>query len=85
MKATVDEATLDREREYAEECYPSKRNDKRRICVFCGKTIPKGVTYYKHFDFPYEEDQRRWFADKKCYNRICDEIQDRTGRRPFYR
>ena len=70
MRATKEEAIRDiLDGEY-EEKLPALRWNKRRVCIFCGKKIPPGESYYKHFEYPYMPDQARWFACKDCFKKI---------------
>ena len=46
---------------------PAKRNDKRRVCIFCGRQIPKGEEYYTQWEYPYMLDQVRFFCCKRCF------------------
>lgn len=72
MRATKEEALGDiKNADYEEDCC-FRRNNKRRICVFCGKLILKGEDYYKHFEYPYLPDQKRWFACGKCFKKYRD-------------
>jgi len=50
----------------------SERNHKRRICVFCGRTIPKLETYYTNFPYPYVT-YPSWFACENCFKKewVC--------------
>lgn len=67
MKATKNDARKDIRYESYEEMLPASRKDKRRNCVFCGNNIPPDVVYYRHFEYPYEPNQKRWFACESCF------------------
>lgn len=67
MKATKQRAQVDIKFGDYEPMFRASRNDKRRICIFCNELIPKGIDYYKHFEYPYEPNQKRWFACKGCF------------------
>lgn len=69
MKTTKKRAQTDIRCGDYEEMFPASHNNKKRVCIFCNNLIPKGIRYYKHFEYPYEPNQKRWFACKKCFER----------------
>ena len=55
--------------------FPPKRNDKRRNCIFCGKNIKAGKEYFRHFEYTYMSNQKRWNSCVKCFNKIYEEYR----------
>lgn len=74
-RATKQEARNDIKNGYYEEGFSSTKNHKNRNCVFCDKNIKADEEYNKHFEFPYEKDQKRWFACGKCFDREYSKLK----------
>ncbi len=75
MKATKKEAKRDIQwRDFESIIFPPTKNHKNRNCLFCGKNIKGGEQYFRHFEYTYEANQKRWKACINCFNKIYEEM-----------